>query len=333
MRRRIRLFILVTLFMLAKTGTAQIAIIDSIIAPSSLQSIVETLAHDSMQGRLVTTREAYQAAVIIADEFHYANALPLAGNDGYLMSFYSKVGAITNVIAAIPGKSKKQELVLFSAHYDHVGTLTSRQSHLPEKVNPKIGDEIYNGANDNASGVSGLIHLARYFAHIRNNERTLIFIAFSGEEEGLVGSERMARSFDPKAVIAMINMDMIGRGIQNNDHPYITGSERSNLQTILNKKLFELAPEYGKKFFNPDHFITEHLFKRSDNYWFAVNGIPAHTIMTSSPFDLYYHSLNDEANTLDYELMAKVVKAIALGCTGLVNGSDTPTRINPSDLR
>jgi len=333
MRFRIRIYLFVILSCATKIAVAQPALIDSIIAPSSLQYLVETLAHDSMQGRLTGSKEAAQAAYLIADEFRKAGALPLAGNDGYIMSFYSKFGGILNVIAALPGKSKAQELVLFSAHYDHVGTTSSRTSKLPEKGNPGKDDDIYNGANDNASGVSGLIHLARYFAHAKNNERTLIFIAFSGEELGLIGSQRMARSFNPKVVMAMINMDMIGRGILNSNHPFITGSDRSNLLSILNKKLHELDHEYGKSFFKPDHFITEKLFKRSDNFWFAVNGIPAHTIMTSSPFDIYYHSLNDEADKLDYELMAKVVKAIALGCNGLVTGTDTPKRLNVSDLQ
>jgi hypothetical protein len=333
MHFRIRVIILVTFLAVALRSGAQTSLIDSIIAPATLQYLVETLAHDSMLGRLTGTVQAGQAAHLIADEFRKAGALPLAGNDGYLMSFYSKFGGVVNVIAALPGKSKAQELVLFSAHYDHVGIKSNRVFKMPEKGNPEKDDEIYNGANDNASGVSGLIHLARYFAHAKNNERTLIFIAFSGEELGLLGSERMARSFNPKVVQAMINMDMIGRGIQNNNHPFITGADRSNLQTILNKKLFELAPEYGKIFFKPDHFITENLFKRSDNFWFAMNGIPAHTIMTSSPYDIYYHSLNDEADKLDYELMAKVVKAIALGCTGLAAGTDKPKRLNVSGLQ
>jgi hypothetical protein len=97
--------------------------------------------------------------------------------------------------------------------------------------------------------------------------------------------------------------------------------------------LFEEAPAYGKNYFNIDRFIAENLFRRSDNYWFALNGIPAHTVITSSPSDRYYHSKDDEIDKVDAVLMARVVKGIALGSLGLVKGTDTPKRLNPAGLR
>lgn len=307
--------------------TAQSTSIDSIITPSSLKEVVQTLAADSFQGRFTGTIQASRAALFISDAFKNAGALPIAGNDGYIMPYtiYEKITAF-NVVAALPGKSKAQELVIFSAHYDHIGTRNHTISvRMPERGRPEKGDNIYNGANDNASGISGLIHLARYYAQQPNNERTLIFIAFSGEEEGLLGSKHLATAFDPKVVTAMINMDMIGRPISDSRrYPYMTGIEWSNLQKLLNKKLFELAPHYGENYFRSDIFTGEKLYSRSDNYPFARQGIIAHSIMTSSPTDPYYHSLNDEWETLDYPFMAEVVKAIALATTGLVNGSDTP---------
>lgn len=83
-------------------------------------------------------------------------------------------------------------------------------------------------------------------------------------------------------------------------------------------------PQYGKRYFRGDPFPEENLFARSDNYPFSRRNIIAHTIMTSSPTDPYYHSLNDEWDKLDYNFMTEVVKAIALGATGLVDGSDKP---------
>lgn len=318
--------------------SAQSIPIDSIITPSSLKVLVQSLAADSFQGRLTGTFQASKAALFISDAFKQAGALPIAGNDGYIMPFEIpwKTSAFNfptpykaqsfNVVAALAGRSKAKELVIFSAHYDHIGT----ESHtirirVKEIGEPEAGDEIYNGANDNASGISGLIHLAQYFAKHPQRERTLIFIAFSGEEEGLLGSQKLAEAFDPKVVTAMINMDMIGRPIAaNKKYPYITGDAYSDLQKILNKKLHELMPQYGKKYFHGDSFPKEDLFKRSDNYPFAAKGIVAHTIMTSAPDDQYYHSLNDEWDKLDYSFMTEVVKAIALGTMGLVDGSETP---------
>jgi Zn-dependent M28 family amino/carboxypeptidase len=322
--------------------SAQSKNIDTIITPSSLKAVVEALAADSFQGRLTGTLQAAKAAELISQQFKDAGALPIAGTEGYLMSFEIsyKVTAFNfnlpykskslNVVAALPGHSKAKELVIFSAHYDHAGTKTygiRSSSTLPENGQPEVGDEIYNGANDNASGVSGLIHLARYYAKHPHNERTIIFIAFSGEEEGCLGSRHLSEGFDPKVVTAVINMDMIGRPVSSkNKHPYITGEERSDLQSILNKRLHEADREYGKKYFQGDRYPEEKLFSRSDNFPFAQKGMVAHTIMTSAPDDKYYHSLNDECDKLDYPFMAEIVKAIALATTGLVDGSDAPKK-------
>jgi Zn-dependent M28 family amino/carboxypeptidase len=320
-----RLHLIVLLSWNVTICTAQSTVIDSIITPSSLKELVQVLAADSFYGRLTGSDYATQVAFFLANEFKKAGAVPVAGNNEYFNTFTTREKAIVvNVVAAIPGKTKSGELVIFSAHYDHMGRKPS-PIHSPERGNPEEEDIIYNGANDNASGVSALIHLARYYAKQQNNERTLIFIAFSGEEEGLLGSRKMATSFDPKVVKAVINMDMIGRPIsENQKYPYLTGDEQSHLRYILNKKLHMLAPEYGNKYFKGDAWPDEELYKRSDNYPFALRGIVAHTIMTTSPTDKYYHSLNDEWNTLDYPFMARVVKAIALACTGLADGSDTP---------
>ena len=89
---------------------------------------------------------------------------------------------------------------------------------------------------------------------------------------------------------------------------------------------------YGKKFFTDDTYGEQNLFQRSDNYWLAKIGIPSHTILASSPNDEYYHSPADEAPTLDFPLMARIIKAIAISSTGLVDGTDTPSRINPKRI-
>jgi len=318
--------------------SAQSIPIDSIITPSSLKALVQTLSADSFQGRLTGTMQAAEAANFISEQFKQAGAAPISGNDGYLMPFELsyKNNAFSfsipykakslNVVAALPGHSKPKELVIFSAHFDHIGTQSyTIRTKLPENGKPEKGDEIYNGANDNASGISALIHLARYFAQRPNNERTLLFIAFSGEEEGLLGSKHLAEGFDPKVVTAMVNMDMIGRPVDDKK-PYITGDEQSNLITLFNKRLAEMAPQYGEKYFQSDRFPSERLYYRSDNYSFAKKGITAHTIMATSPNDPYYHSLNDEWETLDYPFMANVVRAIAMAATCLTDGSDTPQK-------
>src|SRR5690606_6413260 len=128
-----------------------------------------------------------------------------------------------NVVAILPGKDKAGELVIFSAHYDHVGTRSTNFAlpYTPERGKPEKGDTIYNGANDNASGISAMIMLARYFAATGSNSRTIVFIAFAGEEEGLYGSSKLALRVDHPTVAAMINLEMLGIPFnQRNKNPF-----------------------------------------------------------------------------------------------------------------
>jgi Zn-dependent M28 family amino/carboxypeptidase len=323
------------------SSPAQPPLINSIVHPDSCRRIVETLAADSFMGRFTGSPMGEEAGRFIAAEFKKAGCAP-GGNRGSFMVPFTTVKnnetkKANNVVAVLRGKTKPTEWVIFSAHYDHIGTKsTSYFSFTDEKGRPEKGDTIYNGANDNASGVAALILLARYFAAANNNERTIVFAAFSGEELGLFGSLHISTvmtNFD--SVVAMINMDMVGVPIsRKNKNPFITGSQYSNLRTILNKTLFEKAPEkFGKEYFHRDIFKNENLFTRSDNYWFAMKGVPAHTVIATHPRDQYYHSLNDEPRTLDYQLMAKIINALAIGTSRLIDGTATPTRINPLNIK
>ena len=313
---------------------AQSSLIDSIINPASLKDIVEFLAADSLKGRLTSTPGEQTAGEFIARAFQKAGALPITGNDGYFMYFNyawkDKPHTSRNVVAVLPGTELTDEVVIFSAHYDHVGTkATNPVNFLPEKGKPEKNDSIYNGANDNASGISALISIARYFGKLANNKRTIMLIAFSGEELGLMGSREMIKTINVGLTKAMINMDMLGVGRgRRNTRPFITGAEYSNLDIIMNNRLHAINPElYRKNYFIRDPFPDDNLFSRSDNYWFATRGIPSHTVMVTSPHNRYYHSLNDEPATIDFKLLTQVIKAIALGATAIIDGPATPKRI------
>ena len=335
---RNRLLIMLIAFCFAIPSFAQQALIDSFINPASCRQIVETLAADSFRGRLSGTANEEKAGFYIVREFEKAGCVP--GMDGsYFMPFNitwrHRTNESRNIVAVLLGKSKPKEWIVFSAHYDHIGTkATNPVNFLSEKGKPEKGDSVFNGANDNASGTSALITLARYFGKAGNNERTIVFIAFAGEELGLLGSQKAVLNLNHPSIVAMINMDMLGRPISSeNKNPFLTGATLSELQSILNKKLFEASPEeYGKNFFRKDPFPAESLFSRSDNFPFAQQGVPAHTIIATHPRDRFYHSLNDEPATLDYAFLAKIVRAVALGAAGLIDGSQTPTRIDPMKI-
>jgi Zn-dependent M28 family amino/carboxypeptidase len=134
---------------------------------------------------------------------------------------------------------------------------------------------------------------------------------------------------DIQYVKAMINMDMLGVPMgKKNKNPFITGYQLSDLPSILNQELFQSNPGlYGKEYFKRDPFYKEHLFSRSDNLWFAMQGIPAHTIIATSSTNQYYHSLNDEPGTLDYNNLSAIIKALVLGSVGIIAGTQTPGRL------
>ena len=233
--------------------------IDLLFKPDSIRKIVEVLASDSMKGRFTGTAESYRAAQFIIDKFSRAGLKPLAGYPDYLMRIKD---AWYNVVGTIQGKSKPHEVIIFSAHYDHVGTdATNPYPMAGGLAIPRKGDTIFNGANDNASGVSAIITLAKYFSLKRDNERTICFVAFTGEELGELGSKYFVERCNPDSIVAVINFDMIGRKYNNYGHPYLTGVDSSNLIDILNKRLSEFnRNEYGRNFIDLDPFPREHLF-------------------------------------------------------------------------
>ena len=226
---------------------------------------------------------------------------------------------MANVVGIIPGKSKKDEYVIFSGHYDHIGT-----------GKPVNGDSIYNGANDDAAGTTAVILLAKYFKALKNNERTLVFAAFTAEEVGGYGSQYFSKQFDPNKVMAMLNIEMIGTDSKwGKNSAYITGYEKTDMGAILQKNL------EGTGFsFHPDPYPDQQLFYRSDNATLARLGVPAHTISTSKmDNEPNYHKVTDHVETLDMDNMAMIIKSIALSARSIIAGKDTPGRVKVEDLR
>ncbi|MFL5745492.1 MAG: M20/M25/M40 family metallo-hydrolase [Niastella sp.] len=227
---------------------------------------------------------------------------------------------LKNVIGVLPGKSKKEEYVIFSGHYDHLGV---------GKANA-AGDSIFNGANDDAAGTTAVIMLANYFAKQRKNERTLVFVAFTAEESGGFGSQYFSQNFNPDQVMAMFNIEMIGTDSKwGTNSAFITGYEKTDMGKILEKNL------EGTDFkFYPDPYPDQQLFYRSDNATLARLGVPAHTISTSKmDSEKFYHTQEDEIETLDMNNMAAIIRAIAISSTSIVAGKDSPTRVAAESLR
>ena len=264
------------------------------------------LKDNNSRGRIVEKQNQTAAAIFILGESDAAN---------YKVSFSNMIEELPlfNVAGMLPGRSKAKELVLISAHYDHLGI-----------VKDVDGDAIANGADDDASGTTAVISLAKYYKKLNNNERTLIFVAFTAEEVGGFGARHFSSLLNPDDVVAMFNIEMIGKESKfGKNAAFITGYERSDFGEILQKNLA------GTDFkFHPDPYPTQNLFYRSDNATLAALGVPAHTISTDQiDTDKFYHTVNDEFETLEVANIHATIKAIALSARSIVAGTDTPKRI------
>ena len=269
-------------------------------------ALFKRLKDNSSRGRIVQKVKDSGAAVFVLGESDASTYSVSASNIIEELPLF-------NVAGMLPGKSKEKELVLISAHYDHLGIVKSVE-----------GDSIANGADDDASGTTAVISLAKYYKKLNNNERTLIFVAFTAEEVGGFGARHFSSLLNPDDVVAMFNIEMIGKESKfGKNAAFITGYERSDFGEILQKNL------EGTDFkFHPDPYPSQNLFYRSDNATLAALGVPAHTISTDEiDIDKFYHTVNDEFETLAVSNIWATIKAIALSARSIVAGTDTPKRI------
>ncbi len=189
-----------------------------VVSDDHLKKHISYLASDELEGRLTGSKGEEKAGEYIANEFKKYGLKPYDGKSYFQKFEYSvrlnphdstsaKPNSGRNVIAFLDNGAKKT--IVIGAHYDHLGY---NEHHHSTQMNSE--GEIHNGADDNASGVAGLLELARIYSQNKTKEKVnYIFAAFSGEEDGLIGSKHMAETLKSKHpnVVTMINMDMIGR--------------------------------------------------------------------------------------------------------------------------
>jgi Zn-dependent M28 family amino/carboxypeptidase len=201
----------------------------------------------------------------------------------------------------------RQGAILFSAHLDHLG--------IGKPVN---GDNIYNGADDDASGTTAVLEIARALGQGRRPRRTVIFALFGSEEMGGLGSTyfRQHPPLPLKQIAANLEFEMIGRAdpAVKSDTLWLTGWERSNLGPAL--------AAHGARLVRDPH-PAEGFFARSDNYVLAKKGVVAQTI---SSYGLHhdYHRPSDDLAHLDFKHMDAAIGSLLAPVEWLVNSSFTP---------
>jgi len=209
-----------------------------------------------------------------------------------------------NVLGYLEGGDLKDELIVISAHYDHVGITNG---------------EIYNGADDDASGTTGVLEMARAFSKSKEAghgpRRSILFVTVTGEEKGLLGSDYYTRHpiYPLENTVSNLNIDMIGRidptHQSNPNYIYLIGSDKlsSELHKIseeANAKYTQLNLDY--KYNDPDD--PERIYYRSDHYNFAKNGIPVIFYFNGVHED--YHQPTDTVEKINFELLIKRAKLV-----------------------
>jgi hypothetical protein len=305
------------------------------VTESEVRRLLGALAADSMEGRGTATRGSERAARFIAAELAKYGVTP-AGDSGFfqrvpvalkdtldpqslvlLPSLEARDSlaraarpVAVNVVGVIPGSDPalRDQIVLIDAHYDHLGIMRGQRP-----------DSIYNGADDDASGVVTVMEIARALASGPAPKRTVVVAATTGEEVGLLGTrwyiQHPARPLE--AMVANLEIEMIGRpdslagGV---GRGWLTGYERSTMSDLFKNAGLPIVA---------DARLDQQFFMRSDNIAFAERGIVAHTL---SSYNMHrdYHQPSDDVAHVDFAHMTRLID-VAVRAARLI--ADSPTKL------
>ena len=311
-----KIILLSTLFILSISCSSQIGKVVSVdpteyintITAADLKTHLYVIASDEMEGRQTGSTGQKKAGDYLISQYKTNTvSFPKGATDYYQRVPASFLNAIRNdnlpdsenIWAFIEGSEKPNEIVVISAHYDHIGV---------------INGEVYNGADDDGSGTVALLEIAQAFKTAQKEgngpKRSILFLHVTGEEHGLLGSSYYSQNplFPLANTIADINIDMIGRHDEfhndSSNYVYLIGSDYLstdlyNICETVNKKYVNLFLDYK---FN-DRADPNRFYYRSDHYNFAKNGIPSVFLFSGVHAD--YHKATDEVDKIEFDALAK----------------------------
>ncbi len=291
------------------------------ITAKELKDHLYIYAGDAMEGRMTGSKGQRMAADYIRDFYIEEGISPAPGTDNYFQylptSFFEgrrNPQASENVIAFIKGSEKPDEIIVISAHLDHVGMDND--------------GNVFNGADDDGSGTVSVMEMAQAFQQAVKDgngpKRSILFLHVTGEEIGLYGSRYYTENplFPLANTVCDLNIDMIGRidpdKKDNPEYVYLIGSnmlsqELQDISESVNKKYTNLELDY--KFDDPND--PNRFYYRSDHYNFAKNNIPVIFYFNGVHED--YHKITDTPDKIEYELMEKRAKLVFLTAWELAN--------------
>ena len=295
------------------------------ISADDLKKHLYTIAADSMEGRETGSAGQKKAGKYLISQYQQNQvSFPKGASDFYQAvpaSFLNKkrnnnIADSENIWAFIEGSEKPEEVIVISAHYDHVGIENG---------------EVYNGADDDGSGTSALLEIAQAFQTAKKAghgpKRSILFLHVTGEEHGLLGSRYYSENplFPLANTVADVNIDMIGRRdalhADTNNYVYIIGanrlsSELDHISATMNQKYVGLDLDY--RFNDPKD--PNRFYERSDHYNFAKFGIPSVFFFNGVHAD--YHKKSDEPNKIEYDALEKRTQLAFVIAWELANRKD-----------
>jgi hypothetical protein len=273
-----------------------------------LKTHLTIIASDEMEGRETGSAGQKKAGLYMIEQYK-KNGVPFPiGAENYYQkvpaaflnaAYGGNLGDSENIWAFIKGSEKPEEIVVVSAHYDHIGIENG---------------EIFNGADDDGSGTVALLEIAQAFAKAKKEghgpKKSILFLHVTGEEHGLHGSRYYSENplFPLKNTIADVNIDMIGRRDEfhkeSNDYVYLIGSD------YLSTDLYNMCEAANKKYVNTkldykfnDKKDPNRYYYRSDHYNFAKNNIPVVFLFNGVHED--YHQKTDEVSKIEFDALTK----------------------------
>ncbi len=281
------------------------------ITEASVRAHMQALASDDMKGRGSGTLDELAAAQYVSAQLKSYGIEPAGDQNGaqrdYIEAVNVRKAKTWNALGMIRGSDPTLGAILLSAHLDHLG--------IGKPVNR---DNIYNGADDDASGVTAVLELAQRLAAGHTPLRTVLFAFFGSEERGGIGATyfRERPPVPLSAIAADLEFEMIGRAdpaIKSTDL-WLTGYDRSNLGPELASHGAHLVP---------DPHPAENFFMRSDNYTLALRGVVAHTV---SSFGLHhdYHQPSDDLDHIDFKHMTEAIQSMGQPIEWLANSNFKP---------
>lgn len=282
---------------------------------TEVSDFLKYLSSDELEGRETGTKGIEKAAGFLEDFLKKNNVKPYFKTyRDTLTNFKSPAFNIVGVIEGNDAELKK-EFVVLSAHYDHIGLDKTKKE-----------DIINNGANDDASGVTAVAQMAKYFTETKSNKRSILVVFFAGEEKGLLGSKSLVQKLKKQDfnLYAQLNIEMIGVPMKRDYLAYITGFDKSNMADKINeytgKKTIGFLPKEAEY----------KLFYRSDNYsFYDAFKKPCQSIST---FDFenfeFYHHPSDEFKVMDIAHMTSFIQEFLPAVTQIARSKTQEITMN-----